>query len=118
MLTLGVVSVTLAILSVPFFLCCGVLAVPVSLISLGSGIAGLVLSVRDTKLLNSGQMDPQGKGMTLAGLVCSAVGAFLGVLFAILSIVLLVIYIAVLVAGASAPRPTSFVPVPTAPSRF
>jgi hypothetical protein len=82
----GVLVLVLGILSI---LVCG----PV-------GPFAWVMGAGDLKRIRAGQMDPEGKGMTTAGMICGIVGTVLLVL-ALLS-VLLVVVLGVGIAAAGA----------------
>jgi hypothetical protein len=78
----------------------GILSIVISVIGLPFGIAALVMGRRDLKKIESGAMDPEGKGLTQAGWICGIIGTILqgmGLLFCIGYFTL----IGVLIAGAA-----------------
>lgn len=69
------------------------------------GIFAWVMANRDLRLMNAGQMDPSGRGITQAGKICGMIGTILlcvGVGFALLYFVFVVVILGLLAAGAAA----------------
>ena len=51
------------------------------------GIIAWVMGAEDMKKFNAGLMDPEGRGITQAGLICGIIGCVLGILFWFLMLV-------------------------------
>jgi hypothetical protein len=68
-----------------FFSCCPFMGIP----SLGMSIAALILGFADLRGVQAGEMDPSGRGLAIAGMICggiSVVFALGGVAFFLLSL--------------------------------
>jgi len=89
-LGLGLSSVISAVV---LCMCCSALGV----VSLGLGIAAWVMGARDLKAMASGAMDPRGHSSTQGGMVCGIIGAILGFLGLLMTLVMVLFY-----AGAAA----------------
>jgi hypothetical protein len=70
--------------------CSLIISIPVIL----AGVAGLVMGIIARKSLTttSGAADQSGAGMALAGIICGAIGAGLGVIGLIIQVIVLVAY--------------------------
>ena len=61
---LGIISLVTGILTFVPGCCCGLIGIPMALVAIGTGIAGIVMA-------NQGKAS--GKGMAIAGVICAAV---------------------------------------------
>ncbi|MBX3402501.1 MAG: hypothetical protein KF699_03715 [Phycisphaeraceae bacterium] len=69
------------------------------------GIFAWVMANNDLRLMNAGQMDPSGRGITQAGKICGMIGTILmcvGLGFAVLYLVFVIVIFGLLAAGAAA----------------
>jgi hypothetical protein len=78
-LTLGIVG--LAVFPVGFCPCIGLVTL---LVGLGTGIPAWVMGQRDLGRMRRGDMDPQGRGTTLAGMICGIIA----VVFAAIGVII------------------------------
>jgi hypothetical protein len=73
--TLGLLAMIFGIVSIPLGVCCGVFG--------GAGIAGIVLGILGLRKANQGLAT--NRGMSIAGIVCGAVGLAAGIIITIIS---------------------------------
>ncbi|MGH7128004.1 MAG: hypothetical protein ACREJB_12885 [Planctomycetaceae bacterium] len=78
----GGMILTFGILSIVLGLCC-------ALASFGFGIPAWTMGHADRQEMAHGRMDPEGQGMTTAGMVCGIVGVVIGALGIVLNIAML-----------------------------
>jgi hypothetical protein len=76
-LVLGILSTVFSAISPCLY------GVPALFIALPMGIVAWVLGSRDLKKMAAGTMDPDGRGMTQAGMICGIVGVVLSILIVI-----------------------------------
>lgn len=88
------------------------------LIGLILGIVVTVMGRADLKKMENGAMDPQGKGLTLAGWICGIIGTIFGALASLYFIFFVVVYAIILFAvfRAMPPRPPAPAPLPPPPA--
>jgi hypothetical protein len=67
-----------------------------------SGIVAWVLGNGDLRAMDSGEMDPAGRGMTQAGKILGIIAVILNVLFILIWVVLMIIGVGAAAAGAAA----------------
>ena len=84
----GPMVLTLGILS----LVCNIMLVP--------GIMAWILGRADLKAIDAGRMDPEGRGMTMAGMVLGIIGTVLPILFFLLYMLVIIVVVFAGVAGA------------------
>lgn len=68
------------------------------------GIVAWVMANHDLRLMNAGQMDPSGRGITQAGKVCGMIGTILmciGLVLTVLYLLFVFVIIGVAAAGAA-----------------
>lgn len=68
------------------------------------GIIAWVMANNDLRLMNAGQMDPSGRGITQAGKICGMIGTILmciGLGFAVLYFLFVIVIFGVVAAGAA-----------------
>jgi predicted Zn finger-like uncharacterized protein len=91
-LTLGIVSIVLAAMSIGAIGSCSVVGLPL-------GIAAWVMGGRDLKKIRGNVMDPRGEGSTQAGWICGIVGTCLSTICG-LGFLAYVAFITAMVSGA------------------
>jgi hypothetical protein len=89
----GGVILTLGIISTAGSLICGVFG---GFLGLGLGIPAVLMGRRDLQQIDAGTMDPDGHGLTKAGLICGIIGIVLGILLMLACGVYLVFVMTVL----------------------
>jgi predicted Zn finger-like uncharacterized protein len=107
-LVLGITSIVLA----PMSVCC--YGIP-SLIGLGLGIPAWVMGRRDQAKMDTGSMDPEGRGLTQGGMICGIVGTILnslGILFGLLLLGYVIFVFSVMTKMPPPTRPPRVAPVP------
>jgi hypothetical protein len=112
-LVLGLISLVIGALAMPALLCCFPLAI-LAPVGLALGIPAWVMARRDLKLMDTGMMDPAGRGTTQGGQVCAIIGTILDALGTVAAVAFIAFY-AVILAGIGrvpTPRPP---PAPVAP---
>ena len=80
---MGILSIVVTSLN---FCVCGPFA---SFLGLGMGLAAWIEGNRDLRAMDAGEMDPTGRGLTQAGLICGIIGTVLfgiGILIAVAGI--------------------------------
>jgi hypothetical protein len=78
-LILGIVSIACAVVGAVVF-CCWPLGFIMVAAGFGTGIPAWVMGHRDLAKMNTGQMDPRGRGTTQGGWICGMVGTILNIL--------------------------------------
>ena len=86
-----VLGLGIAGLTLQFFCCVSFLPIPVGLFF---AAPAWVMGKKDIRKIGEGQMDPEGSGMTKAGLICGIIGT-------ILALIILVVLIAGILIGVS-----------------
>jgi hypothetical protein len=91
----------------------GILSLVLGVLGLPFGIAAWVMGHQDLKKINAGAMDPEGRGLTLAGKICGTVGTILQCFMLLVVIGEMVVILSVFAARSAASKPAT--PVPVAP---
>ena len=111
-LTLGIVGDVLTLVSALGFcitFCCPVIGIIPALAAVGLSLTALLMGRADLAKINAGEMNPEGRGMTMGGFVCGIVGTILGSIILLVTLVWTMIW-----ALAPTPQPfTGFQPLPT-----
>jgi hypothetical protein len=90
-LVFGIVSLVLGLLGLPF------------------GIAAWIMGHRDLKKMSAGAMDPEGRGLTLAGKICGLIGTIFQSFMVVFMALYFIAVFAILIPMTAAPPPR---PVP------
>jgi len=114
-MVLGIIGIVVSLLSY-FVFCCPFLGLPAGLLGLGLSLGGAIMGGADLKKINAGIMDVDGKGMTLAGLICGIVGSVVVAPSLVLSGFMTIMMIISAATGPSTRSKAPFRPVSTAPS--
>jgi hypothetical protein len=114
-MVLGIIGIVVSLLSY-FVFCCPFLGLPAGLLGLGLGLGGAIMGGADLKKINAGIMDVDGKGMTLAGLICGIVGSVVVTPSLVLSGFMTIMMIIGAATSPTTRSKTPFRPASTAPS--
>lgn len=94
-LTLGIVGIVFSTMGAAF-------CIVVPIFGLAVSIPAWMMGAADLKAINRGEMDPQGKGATTAGMITGIVGTVIGGLVALICLALAVFFVGMLIfAGAA-----------------
>jgi hypothetical protein len=96
----------------------GILSLVIGFIGLGFGIAAWLMGRNDLKKMQSGAMDPEGRGLTQAGYVCGIIGTIwqgIMMLFCVAYFVFIFAMIGMTAAGRPMPVPAATMKVAPAP---
>jgi predicted Zn finger-like uncharacterized protein len=113
-LTLGIVSIPLALVAASCSCCSYGIGGIAGVIGLALAIPAWVMGHRDLAKMQAGTMDPEGQGSTQGGMICGIIGTALNALGLLLAIIMLIFLIVVL-ATSGGPGGGPFAPVPPPP---
>jgi hypothetical protein len=94
----------------------GVLSLVLGLLGLPFGIAAWVMGHQDLKKISARTMDPEGRGLTLAGKICGMVGTLLQCFMLLLVIGEMVVIFGVFMPMSMKAKPLPVAPVPAKPA--
>jgi hypothetical protein len=103
-LALGIISVVFVLISC--VAAAVIYVVPIGVIGLGTGIAAWILGRKDLAAIANGERDPNGQGLTNAGMICGIIGTIINgliVLLQCLGIVVVAVMFLGVAAGAKGP---------------
>jgi hypothetical protein len=113
-LTLGIVSIPLALIAASCSCCSYGIGGIAGVIGLALAIPAWVMGHRDLAKMQAGTMDPEGQGSTQGGMICGIIGTALNALGLLLAIIM-VIFLIVILATSGGPGGGPFAPVPPPP---
>src|SRR5262249_37263923 len=90
-MSLGIISLALILIEVFGYFLSPLVGAPFALVGLVLGIVAWIMGGSDLKQMNSGTMDPTGRGMTMAGHICGIIGTILRIAEMICSCVVLIV---------------------------
>jgi hypothetical protein len=105
-LTLGIMSIVLGAVGIPFVCCWGFGALSAA-VGLGLGIPAWIMGHRDLAMMREGVKDPVGQGSTNGGFICGIIGTCLSALVVLISAAVLIIMMIGLATTPAAPPPAA-----------
>jgi len=100
-LALGIISVVFVLIACVAVAIVGVL--PIGIIGIGTGIAAWMIGRKDLAAIASGERDPNGQGLTNAGMICGIIGTIINGVIVLLQclgiVVIAVMFLAVAAKG-------------------
>jgi predicted Zn finger-like uncharacterized protein len=88
-LALGIISVVFVLISCVAAGIVGVL--PIGVIGIGTGIAAWLIGRKDLAAIASGDRDPNGQGLTNAGMICGIIGTIINGVIVLLQCLVIVV---------------------------
>ena len=93
-LTIGITSIVLGVVGIPFFCCWGLGAIPAAL-GVALGIPAWVMGHRDLAMMREGVRDPAGRGSTQGGWICGIIGTCLSAAVVLVCVAMLIFMVIV-----------------------
>lgn len=98
----GAVILTLGIIGLVFSTAGAAFCIIMPIVGLALSIPAWVMGAADLKAINRGEMDPQGKGPTTAGMITGIAGTAIGGLIAVIAVIFIIGFLGLMIfAGAT-----------------